>query len=56
VLEGRTLGGTSGVPWSLQLKALDPANVVGRRPGRNEPPDAYMSFSSILVEVKLDEP
>ncbi|MGH9380882.1 MAG: hypothetical protein ACRD2Z_09770 [Thermoanaerobaculia bacterium] len=56
-LDDRNLGSGTGIPWGVVLKRINYgpalADTTGLREG--EPPNAYLSFSVVTIEVKLDE-
>lgn len=56
VMDGRVWTDDRDVMWSVRLLATRPGAALADRPGRNEPPTAYLTWVGVAVEVKTDEP
>jgi hypothetical protein len=55
IMAGRNLGSGQGIPWGVTLRNMDFGPALTRRDRGDGPPDTYMTWSAIAVQVKLDE-
>ena len=57
VLKDRNLGSGTGIPWGVTLKRIDFGPALADMDGLADdaPPRAYITFTAVVVEVKLDE-
>lgn len=55
VMAGRNLGSGDGIPWGVTLKGMDFGPALTRRDRGDGPPDTYMTWTAVAVQVKLDE-
>lgn len=55
VMADRNLGSGTGIPWGVTLRNMDFGPALTRRDRGDGPPDTYMTWSAIAVQVKLDE-
>lgn len=55
VLQGRNLGSGTGLPWGMQLLRADFGPSLGDRPSGDEPPAAFLTWTTIDVRLRLDE-